>query len=81
MLNAKTCVDRLKAPYTDELGALKEIPRGSKVAVYYTTKPYEMMGRKGVSNYLLAVQVIDENSDIEFDDYEDDAEYAEDVEF
>ena len=62
----------------DDMGALKEIPRGSRVAVFYTTKPYEMMGRKGVSNYLLAVQIIDEQSDIEFDSYEDDAGYEND---
>lgn len=70
-LNEKSCVDRMKRPYVDDMNQLKEIPRGSKVAVFYTTKPYEMMGRTGVTNYLLAVQVIDENSGIEFDDYED----------
>lgn len=71
-LNGKSCVDRNRQPFVDDMGALKEIPRGSRVAVFYTTKPYEMMGRKGVSNYLLAVQVIDEQSSIEFDSYEDD---------
>lgn len=77
-LNAKTCVDRFKQPFIDENGKLKEIPRGSKVAVFYNTKPYKMAGKTGITNYLLAIQVIDENSSVEFDDYEEteyDGEY------
>lgn len=76
-LSTKTCVDRFKKPYVDDMNDIKEIPRGSKVAVFYTTKPYEMMGKKGVANYLLAVQVIDENSDIVFDDYEEPGDMSE----
>lgn len=63
-------------PFTDDLNATREIPRGSTVSVVYTTKPYEMMGKSGVSNYLLAVQVIEENSAIEFDDYDEPANHS-----
>lgn len=81
IMNAKTCVDRNRKPYVDNLGNLKEIPRGSKVNVYYTTKPYEMMDKSGVSNYLNAIQVIEENGTIEFDDYEDEDEYEGETEY
>lgn len=81
LMSSKTCVDRLKAPYVDALGNLKEIPRGSRVAVFYTTKPYEMMGRTGVSNYLNAIQVIEENGTIDFDDYEDEDDFEDTGEY
>lgn len=76
-LNAANCVDRFKKPFTDDMNQLREIPRGSTVAVYYSTKPYEMMGKKGVTNYLLALQVIDENSAIEFESYDEPAAISE----
>ena len=70
-MNDNNCVDRYKKPFVDDMQSIREIPRGSKVAVYYSTKPYEMMGKAGISNYLLAVQVIEENSAIEFESYDE----------
>lgn len=67
-------VDRKKQPYVNVEGELQEIPRGSLVAVYCVCKPYEMLGKEGITNYLSAIQVIEENSDVEFEDYEDDSE-------
>jgi hypothetical protein len=70
-LNSNTFVNRYAKPFVDSEGKPKEIPRGSKVAVFFTTKPYEMAGKKGITNYLQGVQVIDENSSIEFEEYEE----------
>lgn len=71
-LNTKNCVDRAKNPFVDDAGQVREIPRGSTVAVIYTTKPYTAFGG-GTANYLQGLQVIEENSGLEFDDYEDEA--------
>lgn len=64
-------VDRYKNPFIDESGNLREIPRGSRVNVYYNTQEYDMPNGTVVANYLEAIQVIEENSDIDFDDYEE----------
>lgn len=77
-LNTKSCVNRDKTPYTDDLGQVKEIPRGSEVGVILQPKPYEMMGKEGITNYLIGVQVIHENADLEFDDFDDEDEYEND---
>ncbi len=80
-LNTTNCVDRTgKNPFVDDAGQVKEIPRGSTVAVIYTTKPYTAFGG-GVTNYLQGLQVIEENSMMEFDDYADEAEEAHEGEF
>jgi len=79
-LGKKEVVDRYKNPYVDPEGNIKEIPRGSKVAVFTTTKPYTMLGNSGITNYLNAIQVIEESSQIDFEDYSEDLE-TEDVEF
>lgn len=71
-LNSKNCVDRSRNPFVDDAGQIREIPRGSTVAVIYTTKPYTAFGG-GVANYLQGLQVIEENSSIEFDDYDEPA--------
>lgn len=77
-LNSKNCVKRDKTPYSDDLGNVTEIPRGSEVVVILQPKPYSMMGKEGITNYLLGVQVVVENSALDFDDFEDDGEYEND---
>lgn len=71
-----TVVDRYKNPYVDDSGNLKEIPRGSEVCVHCDMKPYEMMGKKGVTNYLRAIQIVSENSGVEFDDYSEELDLS-----
>jgi hypothetical protein len=70
-LKGQAFVDRYKNAFVDGEGQCREIPRGSKVAVAYSTKPYTMLGKSGVSNYLHGIQVIDENASFEFDAYEE----------
>lgn len=79
-LGKKEVVDRYKQPYVDEEGNLKEIPRGSKVVVFTTPKPYSMMGKDGITNYLNAIQIIDEATAIDFEDFSEELE-EQDVEF
>lgn len=67
-----TVVDRKAKPFVDSEGNLREIPRGSQVAVFFQSKPYTMMGKAGVTNYLQGIQVIEENSSLDFETYEDD---------
>lgn len=77
-MNSKNCVNRDKSPYTDDLGQVQEIPRGSEVGVILQPKPYEMMGKSGITNYLIGVQIIEENSALDFDDFEDSEDYEND---
>jgi hypothetical protein len=62
-------VDKYKKPFVDDTGTVREIPKGSEVIVYYTQRPYEMMGRKGVTNDLRAIQVLEESSGVDFEDF------------
>lgn len=80
-LDKKLVVDRYKNPYIDNEGNLKEIPRGSLVCVHYNPVPYEMMGKEGITHYLQALQVIEENSSVDFDDYSEELEVGEDGEY
>lgn len=73
-LSADSVRDRYKNPYIGEDGQIKEIPKGSTVCVHYTTKEYNI-GGKVIANYLSGVQVIEENSALEFDDYEESEEH------
>lgn len=80
-LNVKNCVDRTgKNPFVDDAGQVREVPRGSTVAVIYTTKPYTAFGG-GTTNYLQGLQVVEENSAIEFESYEDQPEEGFEGEF
>lgn len=79
-LGVKEVVDRYKQPYVDQDGNIKEIPRGSKVLVFTVPKPYEMMGKKGITNYLNAIQVVEEANTVDFEDYSEELE-EQDVEF
>ncbi len=79
-LGKKQVVDRFKNPYVDDAGEVKEIPRGSKVVVFTTPKPYKMLGNSGLTNYLNAVQIIEESAAIDFEDFSEELE-EQDVEF
>lgn len=70
-LGAKDVVDRQKRPYVDELGNIKEVPKGSRVLVFTNPKPYTMMGKSGVTNYLAAIQVIEEATSVDFEDFDE----------
>jgi len=72
-LPPKAVVGRDKAPFVSDQGARKEIPRGSEVLVIYRDRPWEHMGKSGVSYDLVGIQVINEvSSEILFDDLEGD---------
>ncbi len=71
MPSPKACVDRYAKPFVDSDNQLREIPRGSTVDVVYTTKPYSMMGKSGITNYLVALQVVEENGAFSFEAYDD----------
>lgn len=73
-------VDRFKNPYVDAEGNIKEIPRGSEVVVFATSKPYSFAGKTGVTNYLNAIQIIEEANSIDFEDFSEELE-VQDVEF
>lgn len=63
--------DRQAMPFVDTDGNLREIPRGSEIIVFATCKPYTMMGKSGVTNYLQGVQVINESGDLDFEVFEE----------
>ena len=66
----KSCVvDGARQPFVDAEGNLKEIPRGSRVVAFLDPKPYTMMGKTGITNYLRAIQVIESATAFEFEDY------------
>lgn len=85
-LNGKKVVDKYKEPYVDSNKDLKEIPKGSRVVVFYTQRPYTMMGREGMTNDLRGILVLEEEVGIDFDEYavdpnEEVDKHGEDLEF
>ena len=70
-LKNSNLVDRLRKAFVDDMGNLREIPRGSKVAVFYTQRDLDMPSGKITTNDLQGIQVVEEMTGVEFDTYED----------
>ena len=72
-VKAKDFVDRNRVPYVDSDGLIKEVPKGSKVSVFFSPAPYGAFQNTpaGVTLYLNGIQIINEGGGMEVETFED----------